>query len=90
MATKFTAAGALRIAKLMHAVSFFCFIGTGLLFSLASVYYIGVGISLLTLLYQHSIVSASDFSRVTQVYFMRNGIVAMAVFLFTVWSLSGV
>ena len=73
----------------LHSVSFFCFIGTGLLFSLAPVYYVGVGISLVTLLYQHSIVSASDFSRVTQVYFMRNGIVAMAVFLFTVLSLIG-
>lgn len=89
LATKFGAAGALQIARLMHAVSFFCFIGTGLLFSLAPVYYVGVGISLVTLLYQHSIVSASDFSRVTQVYFMRNGIVAMAVFLFTVLSLIG-
>ena len=79
----------MQIARLMHAVSFFCFIGTGLLFSLAPVYYVGVGISLVTLLYQHSIVSASDFSRVTQVYFMRNGIVAMAVFLFTVLSLIG-
>jgi 4-hydroxybenzoate polyprenyltransferase len=83
MATQFTAAGALKIAKFMHFCSLLCFIAVGWSFDLSAIYYVGVVIALLTLLYQHWIVSASDFSRVTQVYFMRNGIVAIAVFLFT-------
>jgi len=90
MATQFTAAGALQIARGMHVLSFGCFIATGLLFDLGGIYYVGVAAALLTLLYQHSIVSASDFSRVTQVYFMRNGIVAIAVFLFTLLSLGSI
>lgn len=87
MATRFTAAGALKIARGMHVVSIVCFLLTGYLFHLHPVYYTGVAIAVGTLLYQHSIVSADDFSQVTQVYFMRNGIVAIAVFIFTVWSL---
>lgn len=87
MATRFTAAGALKIAKGMHAASIVSFALTGYLFHLQPVYYAGVVVAIGTLLYQHSIVSAQDFSRVTQVYFMRNGIVAIAIFICTVWSL---
>ena len=36
-----------------------------------------------TLCYQHRIVSPTDFSRVTQRYFMRNGIVSVAIFACT-------
>ena len=46
-------------------------------------YFIGVAIAAATLVYQHRIVSPTDFSRVTQVYFMRNGIVSIAIFVFT-------
>jgi len=35
-----------------------------------------------TLVYQHRIAGPADFSRVTQVYFMRNGIVSIAIFIF--------
>ena len=40
------------------------------------------------LVYQHSLVADEDLSRVTQGYFMRNGLVGMAIFLFTVLSFS--
>ena len=46
-------------------------------------YYIGVAIAAGTLVYQHRIASPTDFSRVTQMYFMRNGIVSIAIFVFT-------
>lgn len=87
MATKFTVAGALSIAKYMHMLSIASFAAVGLLLHLTPLYYVGVMIAALTLLYQHVIVSAEDFSRVTQVYFMRNGIVGVAIFLFTFGSL---
>lgn len=86
MATRFTVPGALRIAKGMHAVSALCFLAVGALAGLGALYYAGVLLAVLTLCYQHSIVSPTDFSRVTQVYFMRNGIVGISIFLFTLWS----
>lgn len=87
MATQFTVPGALKIAKGMHCISILCFIAVGVLLNLAAVYYIGVVIAMITLVYQHSIVSAEDLTRVTQVYFMRNGIVGISIFLFTFASL---
>lgn len=85
MATMFTAAGALKIARICHAASIICFLALGQMLSLGACYYLGVGIAAVTLVYQHSIVSATDFHRLTQVYFMRNGIVSVAMF-FCTWA----
>lgn len=85
LATKFTAAGALRIARFCHAVCIVFFVILGIMLELNWPYFAGVFIAGLTLIYQHSIVNAKDFSRLTQVYFMRNGIVSIAMFICT-WS----
>lgn len=87
MATRFSVAGALTIAKFMHIVSIVCFIAVGLLLQLTVIYYSGVMIAMLTLCYQHAIVKPNDFSRVTQIYFMRNGIVGISIFACTFGSL---
>lgn len=87
LATQFTARGALVICRFVHAVSIACFYVLGMLLELHWLYYIGVGVAAGTLVYQHRIVSADDYSRVTQRYFMRNGIVSIAMLIFTVASL---
>lgn len=83
IATMFTAKGALTIARICHIASILCFLMLGYMMKLGLLYYAGVGIASVTLIYQHSIVSADDFHRLTQVYFMRNGVVSVAMFLFT-------
>ena len=83
LATAFTAKGALFIARILHGGSIACFTVLGFLLQMNAVYFFGVGIAAGTLVYQHSIVKPGDFSRVTQAYFMRNGIVSLAMFLFT-------
>lgn len=88
MATRFTVEGALLIAKMMHATSILCFVAMGMLLHLTFFYYIGVMIATVTLYYQHRIVKPGDFSKVTQVYFMRNGIVGISIFAFTFGSLA--
>ena len=87
MATAFGVAKAHKIAAFVHGLSIVCFILTGYFMHLAFPYYIGVLIAALTLLYQHSLISPTDFSNLTQKYFMRNGIVAIAIFIFTVVAL---
>lgn len=82
-ATKFGVAKAHRIAACLHCVSVLCFILTGIYFDLSWIYYIGVLIAVITLIYQHNIISPNDFHRLTQVYFMRNGIVSIVIFIFT-------
>ena len=83
LATKFGVAKAHRIAAYLHCVSILCFILTGIYFDLSWIYYIGVLIAIVTLIYQHNIISPNDFHRLTQVYFMRNGIVSIVIFIFT-------
>lgn len=83
LATKFGAKNALRIARFFHVICIICFTVLGIIMELGWVYYIGIVIAGLTLVYQHSIVNDRDFSRLTQVYFMRNGIVSIAMFLCT-------
>ena len=83
MATQFGVANAHKIAAFFHFISILCFIGAGIYFDLSFIYYIGVLIAILTLIYQHSLITPYDFSRLTQVYFMRNGIVSIVIFVFT-------
>lgn len=83
LATKYGAAGALNIARGLHVISIACFIIVGLMLGLGKLYFVGVAIAALALVYQHSIVRAGDYREVTQAYFMRNGIVSIAIFIFT-------
>ena len=83
LATKYGAAGALRIARGLHVISIACFVTVGLMLGLGGWYFVGVAIAALALIYQHAIVKAGDYRFVTQAYFMRNGIVSIAIFIFT-------
>lgn len=86
MPVRFGIRGTLLLAKSMHAVSILCFALVGILLGLKWVYFVGVGMAAAVLVYQHSIIHADDFSKVTQAYFMRNGLVSILVCLFTLLS----
>ena len=83
LATEFGGRGAFIISAVLHVICIICFIAVGVMMNLGSLYYTGVGIAAGTLVYQHMIVSPWDFSRVTQAYFMRNGIVSIAIVVCT-------
>lgn len=79
LATEYGAAGAFKIAVALHIICVVCFFAVGVMLQLTDPYYFGVGIAAGTLVYQHGLVSPTDFSQVTQRYFMRNGIVSVAI-----------
>ena len=83
LATEHGARGAFRIATGFHVITFLAFIGAGVLAGIAWPYYIGVAIAGAVLIYQHRILRWNDFSHLDQSYFMRNGLVSIALFLFT-------
>ena len=83
LATEFGAKGAFKISKIFHVISIVSLILLGIILSLGAIYFFGIGIATGTLIYQHAIVSPRDFHRVTQAYFMRNGIVSVAIFICT-------
>ena len=82
-ATKFGAAGALNLARILHVISIVCFVAVGLILGVGKLYFVGVAIAAAALVYQHAIVRPNDYRFVTQAYFMRNGVVSIAIFLFT-------
>lgn len=83
MATEYGAKGAFKISKWFHVLCIICFLAVGIILHLKGIYYFGVGIATGTLIYQRSIVTPKDFSRITQSYFMRNGIVSVAILICT-------
>lgn len=87
MPVRFGVKGALRLARFMHVISIACFFLVGWLLQLAWLYYIGAGLAAIVLVYQHSIVRYDNLKKVTQAYFMRNGLVGISVFLFTLVSI---
>lgn len=84
---RFGVRGALLISKVLHIISIVGFFAVGQLLHIQWVYYGGVILAASVLLYQHSIVSATDLRQVTQAYFMRNGLVSIALLVFTVISI---
>ncbi len=86
LATEVGAPLALKIARLLHIFCVACFVLVGIMVSAAWPYYLGVLIAAVTLIYQHTLIAPWDFTSLTQMYFMRNGIVSVAMFLCTWWS----
>lgn len=86
MATALGAKGALLLAKLTHVVCLGLFVYLGWLFELGIVYYVGVLVSAAVLCYQHRIIHIEGFGAFTRAYYMRNGIVSVAIFFFTLAS----
>lgn len=83
LATRYGAAGALLIARRLHVISIVCFVTVGILLNLGALYFTGVAIAAAALIHQHALVRPNDYREVTQTYFMRNGIVSIAIFIFT-------
>jgi len=84
---RFGLAGALAISKGMHVISISGFFVIGQLMHMQGLYYGGVFLAAIVLVYQHSIISVANFQQVTQAYFMRNGLVSIALLVFTFMSM---
>jgi hypothetical protein len=59
-----------------------CFLFFGYLTGLGLLYYIGVAAAIGLLLWQHSLVSATDISRIDAAFFTANGILSILLFVF--------
>lgn len=87
MATLLGAQNALHVAKLTHVVTLLVFFYLGHLLNIGMWYFVGVGIAAGTLFYQHRLIARRGFKAFTREYYMRNGIVSIAIFICTCLSL---
>jgi len=84
----FGPSSALSSSRILHVLSFLLLITTGLLFHLSYVYYGGLFLVALLLLYEHRLVTPTDFSRLDMAFFTMNGVIAAVFFFFTAADLS--
>lgn len=81
----FSVGVALTTARIAHAVTFALFVGFGLLEGFGVLWWIGLAGTAAAFVYEHSIVSPGDLSRVNRAFFTVNGFVGIWLF---VWALS--
>jgi 4-hydroxybenzoate polyprenyltransferase len=74
---------ALKLTKLLHALTVVLLFFVGIHFSLNFIYYFGVMLIALFLWYENSIVTPTDLSRVNVSFFAINGFVSIFGFVFT-------
>ena len=73
---------ALLAAKLFHAVTFAGLMATAWLFHLGTLAYLGVAVFTALLVYEHSLVSHRDLSKVNAAFFTTNGVVSVLLLAF--------
>lgn len=86
MAVALGAKNALLLAKITHVITLCIFFYLGQLLSLGYMYYVGVGIAGGVLYFQHQIIARQGFKAFNRRYYLRNGIVSVAIFLCTLMS----
>ena len=77
---RFGVAAALRIAKVCHVLTIAAFAALGVLMGLGFLYWAGVTMVAGLLVYEHSLVSPSDLSRLDVAFFNINGYIAVILF----------
>ncbi|MCK0472126.1 UbiA-like polyprenyltransferase [Halalkalibacter sp. APA_J-10(15)] len=74
----------LLLARVSHTVSFLSFLSLFFITPLGWVYFAGVIISGAILVYEHSLVSENDLSKVQVAFFPMNGILSVVLFVFAI------
>jgi len=73
----------LYLARTFHAISFGLLTLNGFLFSLGGFYWAGMFVIAGLFLYEHSLVTKDDLSKLDMAFFNMNGYISMTVFIFT-------
>lgn len=73
---------ALFVSRLMHLAMVGLLVWFGMASGMGTVFFIGIGVVTMFLVYEHSIVSPGDLSRVNAAFFTMNGCVSVFLFLF--------
>lgn len=75
-------AGALRISSAAHVVTVALYVWFGVLAGLGWLWYAGVAVTAVVLVYEHAIVKPDDLSRVNRAFFTANGVIGIVLFVF--------
>jgi len=85
--SRFGIANALLIARFCHVVTIAGFVFLYLSSSLSIWFLIGVIVSAMILIYEHSLVKPTDLSKLDMAFFTMNGVLSVVMFVFTMLDL---
>ena len=83
----FSVAASLSLARICHALTLLVLAGVGLTMSLGWPFWVGLAVIAAMLVYEHSLVSPQDLSRLDVAFFNMNGYISITVFAATLLSL---
>ena len=75
-------ARALLLSRLLHSAMIGILLSIGLLFGLHLLYFVGLGVVTLLIVWEQSLVKPNDLSRVNLAFFTINGWVSVSLFVF--------
>jgi 4-hydroxybenzoate polyprenyltransferase len=81
---RFGIPAALRTSTAVHVGTFAAFVWFGAAAGLGWLWWLGLGLTAVVLIYEHGIVRANDLSRVNRAFFTANGVIGIGLFAFTV------
>src|SRR3954463_3238032 len=84
IATRFGVRGAFAAARIAHIVTVVCLIRVGLGLSVGVLYWIGVAVVALLLVYEHALVRPGDLRRLDAAFFTMNGVISVAFAAFVI------
>lgn len=76
----------LWISRTCHLFTWILLLLTGVYFGLSLPFYIGIFVTALLLLYEHSLVKSYDLSKLNKAFFDMNGYISITIFFFTALS----
>ena len=79
---RFGIPAALRASAIVHAVTLAAFAWFGVAAGLGWLWWVGVALTGVVLVYEHAIVRADDLSRVNRAFFTANGVIGIGLFAF--------
>jgi 4-hydroxybenzoate polyprenyltransferase len=83
---RFGISRSLLISRICHFLTWVFLLLTGVAFGMAVPFYIGVGVTALLLIYEHSLVKSHDLSKLNKAFFDMNGYISITIFFFTLLS----
>jgi 4-hydroxybenzoate polyprenyltransferase len=75
---------ALLVSRILHVLAAACIITAGFIGVFGWLYWVGVGVFISMLVYQHSIVKPSDLSKVNIAFMTANGIASVVFAIFVI------
>lgn len=73
----------IMVSRFCHAITWGLLVLSGIIFHMSYLYYLGMMITALLFIYEHSLIKPDDLSKLDMAFFNMNGYISITVFLFT-------